>query len=110
MADVILVCPEQSTYNIYPTSGDPINVYSYWRTCFDSDPTTSAWVTYTPSEMSDYLGLITSSFDSTADIANVLQSISSFEPAVVSQFVGYYLAIFITGFAVGSVVRYMKRA
>ena len=99
MADSYLVCPDGVTFQ----EGH----VPQWKLC-TSDGNTQ-WLEFSQAEMADYLSLDIEA-SSPAVIAELLDSIASFDPAMVSQYIGIYLVIFIVGFSAGSVIRMMKKA
>ncbi|EGG93989.1 hypothetical protein IMCC1989_470 [gamma proteobacterium IMCC1989] len=99
MANSYLVCPDGVTLQ----EGH----IPQWKLC--SLDGSSQWLEFSQAEMADYLSLDIET-SSPAVIAELLDSIASFDPVMVSQYIGIYLVIFIVGFSAGSVIRLMKKA
>lgn len=99
MANRYFICPESQ--NLHEGHIPP------WQYCGNGNK--QGWVQPTPAELAEILELDIQ-VSSPAVIAELLDSIAAFDTSVSAQLIGYYLAIFIVGFSVGTVIRIMKKA
>jgi hypothetical protein len=111
MADRFFICPDGARLSESQTSG--------WTACYGSpnngDTSNSRWIEPTHDELLEILSIDIDA-PSPPDmqdfqiVLDLLQSISSFDPAMVSLYIGMYLVTFIVGFSAASVIRMMKKA
>lgn len=99
MANSYFVCPDGARIE-----GGHIE---QWKLCTLNQK--SQWIEFSQAELAEFLELDIE-LSSPATIAEILNSIASFDAAMVSQYIGIYLVIFILGFSSGSVIRLMKKA
>ena len=99
MANSYFVCPDGAIIQV--------GHVEQWKICTLNQE--SQWIEFSQAEMAEFLELDIE-LSSPAIIAEVLNSIASFDPAMVSQYIGIYLVVFILGFSAGSVIRLMKKA
>lgn len=99
MADKFLVCTDGSISSTSTTS--------QWFYCANGEST--GYLHFDSDGIKEYLSYANNA-DPADSLVNALNSMSHIDPVIVSQIIGYFLAVFIIGFSAGSLVRYMKKA
>ena len=94
-----------STYYFCPSNATQFEGHiPDWRYCSSSN--SSAWQVYTEDQIRQELGV--DSFPESS-MYSLLYSMNDIDPYIVSLYMGYALAFFVTGYAAGTVLKFLRR-